>query len=167
MNTNKQVDCIGIHMPAKIETLTKDTIKRLHDWTIAHGVLKEAKKNESNLRKLVDRAIFAADTKKGTYTFDLGEGYAIKKSLSETWSLDTEETEKAIIAICKRFPDVGETICDELFSYSYKIDKEAYANLPKEIRDMLSVALTIKTGTPTITYVTPKSDNDDGEDNDA
>lgn len=143
------------------ESLTQSDIQLLLNWTNAELAASNAKKAESHLRKLVIKNIFNGDIK-GTRTLNLDEKHKIKISATESYKLDSAETEQVMIEICEKYGDeLGVSICESLFSVEYKLDKQAYDSASDDIKKLVNKALTIKLNSSTLKYITPTSTKDE------
>lgn len=144
--------------------LDKSKIDLLYSWTQTQIQLAKLKRDESVIRKKVVQEIFGKN-KKGTRELVLSESHSVKISANEEYKLDTEKTNEFIIALYEKLncEEVAQSICDELFSYSYKINKKYYDNAPQWLKDMLKDALTIKLGAASMKYISPDIERENDE----
>lgn len=144
---------------------TPDQVLQAH--LEAKTALGKAVETEIALRKEVKARYFpdAGDTK-GTFNFDLGNGYKLKLKNGEYVKVaDTDEQslETALDAIAK-IGNLGAVMADELVKFKPELSLTEYNKLKdnddaqaKRIKSIIDKHITITPATPTLEFVEPKN----------
>lgn len=118
-------------------------------WKAAQDKLAEAKVTEAQLRKkIVD--LFDAK-KQGTNKMELGNGYYLKASITQTLSVD-----KDLDKVTKVLGQLDERVVQTFTKWELKVSKPAYDKLLPEEKEKLAEIITIKDSAPQVELVEPK-----------
>jgi hypothetical protein len=130
--------------------LPQDKHLRLLAWQELHGLQKQLKKAEMELRKELTGAFFdIANAKEGTNTSDLGNGWKLKYK----HKLDRKPDEAAFEAVFSRLPEGSK---DSLIKFKPEVSIKAYRSLSETNRKIFEECLIIKPGSPELELVPPK-----------
>jgi hypothetical protein len=159
---------------AKTVALTEEIFGqggKLQQWLQAEQELSLLKEREFSLRQeIVSKAGFDPTKMEGTENLDIGNGYKLKVTKKQTYSLIAEPTVKLLNIIgplrpeiatnfCKWEPKMSKTGYSELLKTIPELQQavtNAYPNDTPNIAQILAEALTIKPATPTLEIVAPE-----------
>lgn len=152
-------------MSQNYDDLSDSTKALVRRWMAEKTKLDEIKKQESNSRKLLCRALWPV-VKKGTYTLLLENG-EIKNTITESVKVDQSAAWAVIAELQERFSDdedFANYLLESIFSYKIAINLPNFESQPQEIRDIIGKCFTIKTDSPSIKVKSLSSDADDDAD---
>lgn len=146
-------------------------------WIKAKETSTLAVSNERDLRAKVSATLFPTPVK-GTQRYELGGGYKVKLVHGLTYTLgdkDLLDDDGVKVVIRKQIGDLEEAVAklgdahrilfEQLVTWEPKLSGSAFEKLDKDnpihiaVRDMISEHLTIKPGSPTLEFETPKEAN--------
>lgn len=127
-----------------------EPIKLCQEWYAIQAEVRALQARERELRDQIAREIFAlpASVREGTHATEIG-GVKLKLTMRQNYSLNKTELESALTAIERHGAD-GQLLAERLVKFKPELSVSEYKKAPDWARDLLSPALTIKPGMPTL-----------------
>ena len=131
--------------------ITKSLLTKIAKWNDLQAQLAAVKSQEASLRSEVFAALFdnnKYELKEGVNKLDLPDGWSIQATHKLNYSLD----EAALPSVLEQLGSAGA----DLVKYKPSLTLPAYRKLDDKQAAILSQALTVKPGTPSMKLIAPK-----------
>jgi len=126
----------------------------IQEWLKADKLLAEAKTREGNLRKDVVEHVFKS-AKVGVNTLDLGNGYKLKATVKQNYTLQKDEN-GGYDNVTSLYDSLSEGVASLLFKWKPEMSLSTYKALHPGDREVVNTVLLITPGTPSLDFVQPK-----------
>lgn len=141
---------------ASVATPDKETLDLIAQW---NKIQKEAALlvgTEQALRAQIAQKLFA-EHPKGTVRADLPNNYKLKCVKKLNFTLDSDKTKEFMNAAYATNDPAKKLLADRLVKWKPELSIKEYDDLPEDMVKMISPALTIKPGMPTLEIEAPKA----------
>ena len=134
--------------------INKALLKKIGIWNMAQKQLADIKKQEAELRAEVFAALFdngEFPLKEGANKLDLPDGWSITATHKLNYNIDEAVISDTLEQMREKgFSDLG------LVKYKPSLSVAEYRKIDDEMKGILSAALTIKPGSPSMKLIPPK-----------
>lgn len=137
--------------------LTKEQIDRIAAWDETKAQLAVLKEREAEMRKALIEELYS-DAEIGVNTIELANGYELKATVKENYSLIEEDDrlESALTAI-ENLGERGRLYAERLIKWKPSLDKKEYDALPSDVKQIIDTAVLVKPAAPTLEIKAPKT----------
>lgn len=139
--------------------LTKTQIDKIAAWDETKAQLALLKEREAEMRQDILNELYA-DNKIGVNTIKLANGYELKATFKETFSLLCDEDDNRLDPALDAIENLGERgklIVERLIKWKPSLVKNEYDQLPDDIRRIFDTAVLVKPAAATLEIKAPKT----------